>query len=51
MCDKCVELDEKIVRYRRISSSIMDQFRIDKIKELIADAEAEKATLHPEQEP
>jgi hypothetical protein len=50
MCDKCVELDEKIERYRRVSSSINDQLTIDRIKELIADLQAQKATLHPEQE-
>jgi hypothetical protein len=50
MCDRCVELDGKIEHYRRIASSINDQLTIDRIKSLIAELEAQKAALHPEQE-
>jgi hypothetical protein len=50
MYDKCVELDKKIERYRMGSSSVVDQLTIDRIKGLIADLEAQKATLHPEQD-
>jgi hypothetical protein len=50
MCDKCVELDKKIERYRMMSSSVTDQLTIDRIKGLIADLQAQKATLHPQQE-
>jgi hypothetical protein len=50
MCDKCVELDKKIERYRMLSSAVADQLTIDRIKELIADLLAQKTTLHPEQE-
>jgi hypothetical protein len=50
MCDKCKELDDKIKHYRRIAASINDQLTIDRIGELVASLEAEKATLHPEQE-
>jgi hypothetical protein len=50
MCDKCVEHDKKIERYRRVSSSINDQLTIDGLKKLIADLEAQKAALHPEHE-
>jgi hypothetical protein len=49
MCDKCVELDGKIEHYRRIASSINDQFTIDRIKVLIVELEAKKAALHSEQ--
>jgi hypothetical protein len=49
MCDKCAELDEKIARYRRISSSISDQLTIDRISVLIAELEAQQAALHREQ--
>ena len=35
MCDKCVELDKKIERYRRLSSSLADQMTIDRIYALI----------------
>ena len=50
MCDKCAELDEKIERYRRVSSSINDQLTIDRLKALIEELHAQKAALHPEQE-
>jgi hypothetical protein len=49
MCDKCVELDTKIERYRRILFSISDQVTIDRTKELIAELLAQKAALHPAQ--
>ena len=49
MCDKCVEHDKKIERYRRGSSSINDQLTIDGLKKLIADLEAQKAALHPDE--
>ena len=49
MCDKCKELDEKINHYRRISPSITDRLTIDRINEVIAKYEAQKAALHPEQ--
>ena len=48
MCEKCVEIDKTIERYRQIERSIMDQLTVDRTKELIADLEAQKAALHPE---
>jgi cell fate (sporulation/competence/biofilm development) regulator YmcA (YheA/YmcA/DUF963 family) len=50
MCEKCAELDERIERYRRVSSSINDQLTIDRIKELIEELQLQKAALHPERE-
>jgi hypothetical protein len=50
MCDKCVELDKKIERCRRLSSSLADQVTIDRIKALIEDLQTQKVELHPEQE-
>ena len=50
MCDKCVEIDEKIRRYQNIARSITDQPTIDGTKRLIADLEAQKAALHPERQ-
>ncbi len=50
MCEKCVEIDKTIERYRRIQQSIMDQLTVERTKELIADLEARKAVLHPELE-
>lgn len=48
MCDKCIELDKKIERYRQIQQAILDQVTVDGIKQLIAKMEAQKAALHPE---
>jgi hypothetical protein len=48
MCDKCQELEKKIERYRRLAFSINDQLTIDRCNQLIKDAEAEKAKLHPD---
>jgi hypothetical protein len=49
MCKKCVEIDEKIEHYQRLSSGITDQPTLDGIKELIERLKAEKAGLHPDQ--
>ena len=49
MCEKCTEIDKKIEHYRKIAFSLYDQLTIDRIKTLIADLEAQKAALHPEQ--
>ena len=48
MCDKCIELDDRIEHYRRISESINDQLTIDRIKELIKALQCQKVALHPE---
>jgi hypothetical protein len=50
MCDKCIELDDKIEHYERISVSINDQVTIDRIKKLVEQMKAQKAALHPERE-
>ena len=49
MCDKCVEIDKAIERYRRIILSIDDVLTVEGIKRLIAESEAQKAALHPEE--
>ena len=49
MCDTCAELDKKIEHYRRMLLSIGDQITVERIEALIADLQAQKATLHPEQ--
>jgi uncharacterized protein YmfQ (DUF2313 family) len=48
MCDKCAELDGKIEHYERIRASIGDQVTVDRIRELVAEMNAQKAILHPE---
>jgi hypothetical protein len=45
MCDKCVELDKKIERYRRVSSSLADQTTIDRIKALIDELQTQKSSF------
>ena len=49
MCDKCDQLEKKIEHYRRIPLSIGDPVTIERVEALIADLQAQKATLHPEQ--
>ena len=50
MCDKCIELDKKIEHCLRIAFSLNDQLTVDRIKAVIAELEARKKNLHPEQE-
>jgi hypothetical protein len=49
MCEKCIEIDQKIERYRKVQRSIGDQVTVNRAKELIAELEAQKVALHPEQ--
>jgi hypothetical protein len=49
MCEKCEQLDKKIEHYQKLLLGIGDQLTVDRIKSLIADLQAQKATLHPEQ--
>jgi hypothetical protein len=49
MCEKCEQLDKKIEHYKKLILGISDQLTIDRIKSLIADLQAQKAALHPEQ--
>jgi hypothetical protein len=48
MCEKCVEIDDRIATYQRIASRITDQPTIVGTKRLIADLQAQKAALHSE---
>jgi hypothetical protein len=50
MCDKCQELDQKIVRYRQIMERILDDQFAAGVTKLIEEAEVEKAALHTEQQ-
>jgi hypothetical protein len=50
MCEKCIDIDDKTARYRRLTWSLTDQRTIDAINELIEKLTAEKAALHPDQE-
>ena len=47
MCEKCVELDEKIEHYKSLAIQVMDDLMSEGIGKAIADLLAEKAGLHP----
>ena len=49
MCDKCEELDKKIEHYETILVSIGDRATVERLTAMIADLQAQKVTLHPEQ--
>jgi hypothetical protein len=49
MCDKCEELDKKIDHYETILVSIGDRATVERLMAMIADLQAQKAALHPEQ--
>jgi hypothetical protein len=48
MCEKCVEIDDKIEHYRIMASRITDEALLDGIVKLIAQLQAIKLELHPE---
>jgi 2-methylcitrate dehydratase PrpD len=45
MCEKCVDIDKKIKRYRDLLRSITDQRAVDEAQALIADLVAQKAAF------
>lgn len=51
MCARCDEIDAKIIRYKRIASQLDDEILLDGLAELLEKLAAEKASLHPEQDP
>jgi hypothetical protein len=48
MCEKCVEIDDKIGHYRLMASRITDEAMLDGIAKLIVQLQAMKLALHPE---
>ena len=50
MCDECVEIDKKIMHYRGLTLGIGDPPTVETIKGLIAELEARKRTLHPDEQ-
>ena len=50
MCDRCIEIDATLERYRRLSNGLTDQPTLDALKTLTKQLEAEKVQLHPEQQ-
>jgi hypothetical protein len=49
MCEKCVELDKTIERYRKLIERMSDPLAIESAEKLINEAEKRKAEFHPEQ--
>jgi hypothetical protein len=48
MCDKCIELDRRIVHYGALSTGVQDAAALEGIRFLIAKYEADKKALHPD---
>jgi hypothetical protein len=48
MCKTCIEFDQKIEEYERLSRAITDEWLLDRIAQAIERAKAHKAALHPE---
>jgi hypothetical protein len=49
MCEKWVELGEKIAYYRDLASAVADPLTVERISDLVKDMEARKAEFHPGQ--
>jgi hypothetical protein len=47
MCEKCIEIDRVIERYRHVQRTIQDQITVDRAKKLIIELQAQKVALHP----
>jgi hypothetical protein len=48
MCERCVEIDKDLARYKRLRLQIMDSPAAEAADRLMAKLEEEKAALHPE---
>ena len=48
MCEKCDDIDAKIIRYKRLASQINDKILNDGIAQLKEKTLTKKASLHPE---
>ena len=46
MCEKCVEIDKEIERYRRIADQVTDDVTLEAIERLIAECHDKKIGLH-----
>lgn len=47
VCEKCDEIDAKVVRYRKLAGGIIDKLALESIDMLIKDLELQKTLLHP----
>jgi len=50
MCEKCKAIDDQIARFRRLGAQVSDPQTLEGIARLIAELEAQKRALHPEQQ-
>jgi hypothetical protein len=50
MCDECGKIDKKIEHYRNLVARLPDPLTHERLAELVAELEAKKTALHPEQE-
>jgi hypothetical protein len=50
MCERCIEIDAKIGRFKWLASAVDDERTANGIQQLIQQNEAEKHALHPERE-
>jgi hypothetical protein len=50
MCEKCAQLDERIVHCKALSTQTTDQLTLDGIAILVGQYEAQKRELHPNKE-
>ena len=47
MCTRCIEIDNQIIRYRRLKASINDRQIEEATVKMLADLESKKVALHP----
>jgi hypothetical protein len=50
MCNKCIELDKKIDNLQHMHAIADDKLALALVAEAIAALQAEKASLHPEEQ-
>jgi hypothetical protein len=50
MCERCIQIDGSVARYRRIVDQALDQLTRRRTSELVDALEGEKRQLHPEVE-
>ena len=48
MCERCDDIDAKIMRYKRVASQINDRILSNGLAEMIEKMMAEKSTFHSE---
>jgi hypothetical protein len=49
MCDKCAQLNKRIEHYETMIVSIGDRVTVERLMAMVAELQAQKEALHPEQ--